>query len=321
MIYSLALFSNNALKLCLKRGFCIVSILLIQVFFMNSSLWAAIENNSKNNSGNKSKSNSKSKTIINKPRFLVENEPIPYLLSLEASYEPAFESNGETIGGIEKYNIDGLPLPIVINDKLMFLAGGGYVTDQWYNSGVLHGAYMSLFLTASIGEKFYFRTYQSAGVFGDNSFSNENLPWKYFQFTEAGYKINSNLALDIGFLAITKFNRNLLLPLLGLTFSWKKGVLDLVAPDHASIRFFLTSEFHAILKGVFTSKDYKTSTTIYSFDSFSSVFQLEYNISGWFWLKSSLSYHKILGYYESSQNIGYPDNWTIQVGLEIRPDL
>lgn len=250
---------------------------------------------------------------VTRPRFLVNGEPIPYVINADGTMaEPLALAEGR---------VDALLAPIVNNGNHLLLLGGGLMSEK-YNmyTDYFKGAYGSLFITGNLGEKFYYQSYQSAGLFGYTSVLSETsqLPWKYFQFSFAGYKWSPSFATDLGVMHISNFGNPVWIPLAQATISRHPFIIDFSLPLSVSLRAMVSEHFHVLVKGSFESSSYQIQNEVIQFSKPSLVSQAEINVMNWIWVKVGMEYEFKGNIRYQNSDAPLPETWKFYAGMEIR---
>ena len=250
---------------------------------------------------------------VTRPRFLVDEEPIPYVINVDGTLSDTWD--------MSEGRIDALPIPIIMNENTLLLAGAGFISEKHMKfSDNFMGAYVSIFMTGNLGKNFYYQTYQSVGAFGYSSVLSDTstIPWKYFQFSFVGYKWSSWFASDLGVMHISNFGNPVWIPLLQATFSLHRFIIDFALPLSATVRFMANKHLHILLKGSFESSSYQMNNELIQFSKPSILSQAEFNMMKGIWLKAGIKY-EFQGntHYQNTKTI-LPEAWKIYAGLELR---
>lgn len=257
---------------------------------------------------------------VTRPRFLVDSEPIPYVINVDGTLAVNSESVPFSIS-LADARIDALPVPIINNGNHLLLFGGGFMSEkQDTYANEFMGAYASIFVTGNLGDKFYYQTYQSVGLFGYESVLSDTptLPWKYFQFSFVGYKWSPRVATDLGVMFISNFGKPVWIPLVQATFSLEPFIIDLALPLSVSIRYLVTDRFHILAKASLESTSYQLQNTLIQFNKPSVILQAEFNVIKWFWIKAGMEYEFQGDEQYQGAKMVLPEAWKIYAGLEMR---
>jgi hypothetical protein len=279
---------------------------------------------------------------VYRPRYLVDDQPIPPVISINCGiplmhnyFNYTNQSNDRAELKQSHSEMESFILPVVSKRNLLIILGPGYMGDRFYAQSpsvlpeYMSGIYFSFFATGSVHDSFYWITYQSYGLFNSQFKNNLSGSGKYYQFTNLGYKWNSSLSTYIGILYNTNFGNNIILPLLGIGFSWNDWIVDFLLPARADIRYIITDYLHALFSVRFLMASYRNNEST-NHIQYIQINRLEYSINlelkiySWVWMKLGASYSGETNIEQIKPNkgkIGSVDpEAQIALGFTIRPN-
>ena len=279
---------------------------------------------------------------ISKPRFLVEKQPIPPAIGVKADLPISsvdYTSAGQSFSTHQAHtDVESYLVPVVSTRQNLIIVGPGYMSDRMFDArataipAFMNGVYANIFATGSIGEKWFWLTYQSYGWFDSQLTKATVDSGKYFQFANFGYKWNEKFSISAGALYASNFGNHTLLPLLNLSWSIGYFILDVALPLRAEIRFIPVPEFHLIASGKFFQTSYRDAETgglsgntqYIQLTRVEAALSAEIRIASWSWLTTGVKYlgetrYAAIGQMAREMGVVIPEI-QIFVGAIIRPD-
>lgn len=233
---------------------------------------------------------------VYRPRYLVNSQLIPYAIKLQGdmgitkSYLESETANRDVTAN--SLFFDSYLLPIVATQRNLIIFGVGYMGEQLKSNiptlGDInyHSLYANLFAAGSIHKKWFWLTYQSVGLFSDEMFEKTEENMKYFQFTKFGYKWSENFATSAGFLFISNFGKPVIVPLVNVTYSTRKFIVNAELPTKVELEFLATSKLRVVGEAALSAKSFfdKKSDNSLSIADNKGMIGIKYNAFKYTWL-------------------------------------
>jgi len=236
--------------------------------------------------------------------FLVENQPMPsgiYLKQdiLSTKTNLNMENDRNTLTMYHKHTaIDASPFFITNRSRSFSVLGVGYTRDQFASlnsseiSNYYSGVYGSLYAISEINSNWYWNAYVSYGVFSEGNVNASKKSDKRFSFATIAYKRNTKQIYKLGILHNSNFGEDIILPVLGLSYSRSSYVLDALLPAYVSVRKIHSNKWHSIVKTAFSYASYydHNKNDILEMSGIDTSITTEYNIYPYIWWNMSIAY-------------------------------
>lgn len=149
-----------------------------------------------------------------------------------------------------------------------------------------NGTFANLFATGSLGNKCFWITYQSVGLFSDKMFNDASNNLKYMQFTKFGYKWSDRFATSLGVLYLSNFGKSVILPLLNISYSTEKFVINADLPTKIEVEYLANEKLRFLAVGEFNSGSYYDTDVVNSvkFEKNKISVGVKYNVLKFTWL-------------------------------------
>lgn len=189
---------------------------------------------------------------IHRPKYLVDGQLIPYAIKLQTDF-PVTNSILVTPSGKIDFNqkeifFDSFILPIVSSKTNLILFGIGYMGD-WITTNdevgidnFYNGTFANVFATGSLGDDWFWLTYQSVGLFSNKMFDKIEDNLKYYQFSKIGYKWSENFATSIGFMYASNFGEPKILELVTISYSTSTLVINAELPVKVELEYIFNED-------------------------------------------------------------------------------
>lgn len=267
--------------------------------------------------------------------FLVDNQPLPAVVFVQhdldagkANFNPE-NSKQDNNTSHKRSSLDISPLLLSNKVKSFSSIGAGYVRDDFelLNTAQINsnysGAYLSLFAIGEFAQSWYASLYASYGNFSNKGASSHSSGNKWIYITTAGYKRSSQVIYRLGVLHSFNFGDDVVLPVLGMSYSNASYVFDILLPSHISVRKVYSDTFHAVAKTelVYSSyydADRKDALEISGMETSVAV---EYEFIEHCWLKLGVTYtgEKQLRWIDTDSDIAKVDaTYKVFTGFEMR---
>ena len=235
--------------------------------------------------------------------YRVTNQPMPssLLWKQDIVSEPVnFNSRDNPGNNDEIHHKQGLIelFPILTSDYEDSLTspGFGIIGDNFNNiqnveiSDYYSGAYLSFFGIGQINKNWY-----TSGLLSYGNFSNKKVKFnsntdKTFVFLNFGYNHSDNLIYKFGVLYNSNFGDNVVLPTLGLSYSWNSWVLDSILPSYINLRYLHSKTLHTVIGTEVKYSSYYDSNKNDALEISGVDFDIhaEYNFYEMFWLHTGV---------------------------------
>ncbi len=220
------------------------------------------------------------------PAFVAEGEPIPAGVLVQYGYG----SNG-----YHEQMVDLYPFTIGKSDRFLLYPNIGYMGEHFGKSDTLpegfNGGYVGFAAGGSIGDNFFWNSYQSVGTFGENYHSlSEGI--KYFQISAVGYKWRPHFYGSLGVLVNTRFGTPVAVPLLRIIYSTDSFVFEGTLPLMGSIRWKASDDFHLVTSAKLSYQNFAAENVSKGVDINRAELFLtgERRIKGWLWATVGAGY-------------------------------
>jgi len=267
--------------------------------------------------------------------YLVKNQPLPNSLIWEqdiVSEEVNFVPNNNSSNKTKiKHNQGEFELfPILTSDRKKSLTapGFGFVTDNFNNvksnnselAKDYSGAYISFFGIAEIASDWYSSGYITHGNYSDNSVKFNSATEKTLAFLNFGYKPTEHQIYKFGLIYSSNFGDGVLLPSLGMSYSWDSWVFDALLPSYVDLRYIHSQKLHTVIGiDIKYSSYYDTiKKDVLQLSGVDFDIRSEYHIDKMFWVHAGISYagEKQLEWQNEDTQIG-----TIDAGFKFNAGI
>ncbi len=267
--------------------------------------------------------------------FLVDNQPLPAVVFVQHDLDAGKADfnlenlNQENRTSHKHSSLDISPFLLSNKAKSFSGLGAGYVkdhfemlnTDQIDNN--YSGAYLSFFAMGELAPSWYVNIYASYGNFSNKGARSDSSGNKGIYIATAGYKRNSQEIYKFGVLHSSNFGEDVILPMLGLSYSKASYVIDVFLPSHISARKIYSDILHAVAKtelvyNSYYDADKKDALEISGMETSVAV---EYAFIEHGWLKLGITYagEKQLRWIAADSDIAKVDSaYKIFTGFEMR---
>ena len=237
--------------------------------------------------------------------FLVQKQPMPDgllhkqdFVSSDVNIKYKNSNSDDVTIGHKKTWLDMSPIFITNKSSSFSVFGLGYMRDDFgsldssHLSSYYSGVYASLYAISEINNNWYWNSYFSYGIFSENNINSSNKSDKIVTFVNLAYKKNTKQVYKLGVLYNSNFGEDVILPTLGVSYSYQSYVFDALIPAYVSLRKIHSRKFHCILKAEFSYASYydHNQNDILEIAGVEVGVSVEYNIYSYVWLQAGASY-------------------------------
>ena len=237
--------------------------------------------------------------------FLVENQIQPYVLLIDQDVTSEGSHYSMKDGASKKLSVHyestlvDLNPVLIANKNTYFIGlGMGYMADYFgknQQTGVSEyysGAYFSAYAVSEISSKWNVNSYFSYGYFSSDEVKSKPEYGKALITTSFGYKRNKNEIYKFGVFYNSNFGKEVVLPLLGLSYSHGNMVVDAMLPTYISVRNILGKRLHSVasIKVKYASYYDQNRNDILEISGSEVEGRLEYRVYNNFWINLGASY-------------------------------